>query len=189
MTTPPNIYAPAFDYDGNLTPDIDAAIISIINPVGNGTTINSQGVVVPKPFEFTPTDKPSLSNALIPPGKKSPYVEPPILLGLPPENIPSFAGAASTHRLSPMEPVIVKTSVRTEFDDLTNTMKQTTLIVGIKTTGELVFTEEKQGDEIKINAELEGPVNGITMEVQNGTEILFTVAGLGTAVLPLTLTP
>lgn len=189
MTTPPNIYAPVFDYDGNLTSDVDAAIISITNPVGSGTTINSQGVVVPKPFEFTPTDKPSVSNALIPPGKKSPYIEPPTLLGLQPESVPSFAGSASTHRLSPSEPVIVKTTMRTEFDDTTNTLKQSTLIVGIKTTGELVFTEEKKGDELKINAEVTGPVNGITMEVQNGTEILFTVAGVGTAVLPLTPFP
>ena len=189
MSTPPNIYAPVFDYDGTLTQDVDAAIISVVNPVGIGTTVNSQGVVVPNPIEFTTTDKPSVSNVMIPPGKKSPYVDPPILIGLPPEDIPSFAGTASTHRLSPTEPVIVKTSMRTEFDDTTNTLKQSTLIVGIKTTGEVVFKEEKEGDELKINAEVVGPVNGITMEVQNGTEILFTVAGIGTAVLPLTLTP
>ncbi len=184
MSTPPNIYAPVFDYDGALTSDIDAAIVSVVNPVGIGTTVNSQGVVVPKPFEFTTTDKPSLVNALIPPGKKPPYIEPPILLGLPPENIPNFAGTASTHRLSPTEPVIVRTSMRTEFDDETNTMKQTTLIVGIKTTGEVVFTEEKQGDEIKVNVELNGPVNGVTVSVA-GTVVTFSVAGVGSTSLAL----
>jgi hypothetical protein len=178
-----------FDYEGNITADVDAAIISIINPVGVGLTLNSEGVLVPKPVIFTPTDKPSVSNALIPPNQPSPYIQPPTLLGLPPDEIPSFVGSASTHRLSPTEPVIIKTSMRTEYDDQTYTLKQTTLIVGIKTTGEVAFTEEKQGDELKINAELNGPINGITIEVQNGTEILFTVAGIGTAVLPLTLTP
>jgi len=184
MTTPPNIYAPVFDYDGNLTSDVDAAIISIVSPVGSGTTINSEGAVVPKPFEFTPTDKPSVSNAMIPPGKKSPYIEPPTLLGLPPESIPSFAGAASTHRLSPTQPVIVKTTMRTEFDDTTNTLRQSTLIVGIKTTGEVVFTEEKQGDELKINAELSGPINGVNVSVA-GTVVTFSVPGVGSTSLAL----
>lgn len=182
MTTPPIIYAPVFDYDGNLTSDVDAAIISISNPTGSGTTINSQGVAVPNPISFAPTDKPSVSSAMIPPGKKSPYIQPPTLIGLPPESIPSFAGTASTHRLSPTQPVIVKTSMRTEFDDTTNTLKQSTLIVGIKTTGEVVFTEEKKGNELKINAELNGPINGVNVSVA-GTVITFSVVGVGSTTL------
>jgi len=183
-SSPPIIYAPVFDYEGNVTADVDAAVVSVVNPVGIGTTVNSEGVVVPKPIVFTPTDKPSVSNALIPPDKPSPYIEPPILLGLPPEEIPSSVGIASTHRLSPAEPVIVKTSMRTEYDDETFTMKQSTLIVGIKTTGEVAFTEEKQGDEMKLNVELNGPVNGVTVSVA-GTVVTFSVAGVGSTSLAL----
>lgn len=159
---PINLFAPVFDYDGNLCADPDQAILSIKNPVGVGTTLNSEGQVVPNPIQFTPSSNPFVSNALIPPGKKSPYISPPTLVGVSSSQVGSdiSVGSAATHRLSPENPVIVKTSMRTEFDDSTNTVKTKTLVVGINTEGEVVFSEETESNNLTFNNNLVGNVTG-----------------------------
>ena len=181
----PEVYSPVFDYNGNLTTDLDAAIISITNPVGVGTTVNSSGEVVPNPVSFGQTSNPSITYALIPPGKKSPYIEPPTTLGLEVDEVSLNVGIASTHRLSPTTPVILQTALRTEFNDTTNTLIPSTLIVGVSTAGIVTFTEEKKGQEITIDAKITGTVNGINMQIQ-GSNVLITVPGVGSATIALT---
>jgi hypothetical protein len=180
----PEIYSSVFDYSGNLTSDLNAAIISVTNPVGIGTTVNYLGEVVPIPVSFAQTSNPSISYSLTLP-VKSPYIEPPDLLGIASTEVSLNVGIASTHRLSPSDPVIVNTSLMLEFNDATNTLKPSTLIVGVSTVGVVSFTEEKKGQEITIDANVTGAMNGITMTVQ-GSNVLITVPGVGSATIPLT---
>ena len=181
----PEIYSPVFDYNGNLTTDINAAIISVANPTGIGTTVNYLGEVVPNPVGFAQTTNPTIAYSFSSSESKSPYVEPPNLLGLPVEEIPSSVGIASTYRLSPSVPVTLQRSLRIELNDNTSTITPSTLVVGITTVGIVTFTEEKKGQEITIDANVTGSMNGISMTV-SGTDIILTVPGVGSATIPLT---
>ena len=181
----PEIYSPVVDYAGNITSDLNAAIISVTNPIGVGTTVNYMGEVVPNPVSFAQTSNPSITYSLVPPSNKSPYIEPPDTLGIASTEVSLNVGIASTHRLSPSQPVILQTALRTEFNDTTNTLTPSTLIVGIATTGSVAFTEEKKGQEVTINANISGSMNGVTMQVQ-GSNVVITVPGVGSATIALT---
>ena len=180
----PEIYSPVFDYNGNLTTDLNAAIVSVANPTGIGTTVNSSGEVVPNPVGFAQTTNPTISYSLSS-GVKSPYIQPPNLLGLPVEEVPSSVGIASTYRLSPTVPVTLQRSLRIELNDNTSTLTPSTLVVGITTVGIVTFTEEKRGQEITIDANVTGSMNGITMSI-SGSNVILTVPGVGSATIPLT---
>jgi hypothetical protein len=184
----PNLVSLTVDYDGNVTTDVDMAMLSIVSPVGVTTTIDPiSNTVIPKPPSFTPTQNPSIGFLMnktllaknikvaigATPGEityvptpslpstddRSPYLYPPIIdstfLNL--NNLVTGIGATNT--TSPIQPVITKTSMRTEYDQSTQTIKNTTLVVGIGITG-IIYIEEKTGNQIKLNSDLTGNVNG-----------------------------
>lgn len=209
----PNLVALTLDYDGNITTDIDMALLTIIEPVGIGTTVDPiSNTVIPKPPSFTPTQNPSIgfsmnktllaknikvaigatsgeiiyvsTPSLPSTDDRSPYFYPPIIdpkfLNL--NNI--VTGIGSTNASSPLNPVITKISMRTEYEETTQIMKQTMLTVGIGTSG-VIYIEEKKGNEIKLNSDLIGNVTGdvdagivTTTSISNGTNVLsFSVSG------------